>query len=95
MAGIPGPFRDLNFGDFVGIRVAIVVEGEEHFERYLYDTVFSAFFCFSFVILSYISAYLEVFVYLGSVYRFHLLVRRFEGDITPVFRVFLRLCTRR
>jgi hypothetical protein len=28
MAGIPGPFRDLNFGDFVGIRVAIVVEGE-------------------------------------------------------------------
>ena len=28
MAGIPGPFRNLNFGDFVGIRVAIVVEGE-------------------------------------------------------------------
>ena len=28
MAGIPGLFRDLNFGDFVGIRVAIVVEGE-------------------------------------------------------------------
>jgi hypothetical protein len=28
MAGIPGPFRNLNFGDFVGIRVAVVVEGE-------------------------------------------------------------------
>ena len=28
MAGISGPFRNLNFGDFVGIRVAIVVEGE-------------------------------------------------------------------
>ena len=28
MAGIPGPFRNLIFGDFVGIRVAIVMEGE-------------------------------------------------------------------
>ena len=28
MAGMPGPFRNLNFGDFAGIRVAIVVEGE-------------------------------------------------------------------
>ena len=28
MAGIPDPFRNLSFGDFVGIRVAIVVEGE-------------------------------------------------------------------
>ena len=28
MAGIPGPFHNLNFGDFVGIRVAIVVERE-------------------------------------------------------------------
>ena len=28
MAGIPGPFRNQNFVDFVGIRVAIVVVGE-------------------------------------------------------------------
>ena len=58
------------------------------FREVLYGTVFSAFFCFSFVILSYISAYLEVYVYLGSVYRLHRLVRRFEGDITPIFSRF-------
>jgi hypothetical protein len=30
MAGMPGPFRNLNFGDFVGIRVAIVVPPLDH-----------------------------------------------------------------